>query len=186
MLVVKKLFKYLLIVLIFLGLSSFLWIKKIPLNYLSSFIGKMPAVDKHICTYTIQVGGNSMAPIVYPGSSLELNRCFTEADLSLGTLILFTKDSESHLAIIRHILPLDPVVYKVSNERPHERLQDIVIEEIAAINKSVDTSRSSYQPPADLNTFIINPNEYVSDLYLGKIPRGYGLEMADVERTSIF
>jgi hypothetical protein len=61
-----------------------------------------------------------------------------------------------------------------------------VIEEIAAINKSVDTSRSSYQPPDDSDAFIINPDEYMLDLYLGKIPLGYGLEMADVERTSIF
>ncbi len=184
--IIKKAFKYLFITLIVLAISSPLWISRLSLQHLSFFVGKSQVADKYLCQYSIQVSGDSMAPVVVQGSSIELDRCFDESDLSEGMVVLFGKDEEYHLGIIRHILPLDPIIYKISNERPNERLQDIVREEIVAISKDIDTSNSSYQPKESFDSLILDPKEYVSDLYLGKIPRGYGEEMAEVEKTSIF
>lgn len=183
---IKKVFRYLLFSFIILVLFSPLWVSKIPMKYLSFLVGKTSVADKYICKYSVQVSSDSMSPIISQGSSVELNRCFTKEDLSEEIIVLFGKDSEYRLGIIRHILPLDPVIYKVSNEIPNERLQDIVFEEIIAIGEDVDTNKSIYKPPEDLNSLVLDPNEYLSDLYLGKIPRGYGIEMAEVEKTNIF
>lgn len=184
--IIKRILKYLLIVLIVSIVFFPLWIGKVPLEYLSFLIGKNSIADKYICKYSIQVSGDSMTPIISKGISIELNRCFEESDLAEGMVVLFGKESDYHLGIIRHILPLNPVIYKISNERPNERLQDIVKEEIVAISKDVDTGNSTYKPPQDLDSLVINPDEYVSELYLGKIPRGYGVEMAEIEKTNIF
>lgn len=182
----KKIFKSLLVTFAVLLLSSPIWISKIPLNYITFLIGKSSIIDQQVCNYSIQVGGDSMSPLIPQGSSIKLNRCFSEADLTEGMVILFNKNSEYHLSIIRHILPLNPPVYKISNEKPNERLQDIIREEVIAIGKNIDTSSSVYKPPQDLDSFILNANDYVSKLYLGKIPRGYGEEMAEVEKTTTF
>lgn len=184
--IIKKLFKYLFIIVVLLILSFPFWISKVPLQHLSFLVGKSQIADNYLCKYPIQVSGDSMSPVISQGSSIELNRCFDENDLSEGMVVLFGKDSEYHLGIIRHILPLDPIIYKISSERANERLQDIIKEEIVAISKDIDTSNSSYQLEESLESLILDPKEYVSDLYLGKIPRGYGEEMAEVEGTSTF
>lgn len=184
--IISKLFKYLLITIIVLVLFSPLWISKIPVRYLSFFIGKTPVLDQYLCQYSLKVGSDSMMPFLSPGSLVNLNKCFEESDLLEGNIVLFNKNSELHLAVIRHILPLDPVIYKVSNERPNERLQDIILDEIIAINQDIDTSSSNYQSNQEIDSFILDPEECVSALYLGKIPKGYGVEMAEVEKTTSF
>jgi hypothetical protein len=184
--VVGKLLKYLVFVFLILLFSFPLWIGQVPLGKLSSLIGKTQLLDKYICNYSIKVAGDSMAPVISSGTNLVLNRCFREEDLSAGTVVLFGKNEDYHLGIIRHILPLDPVIYKISNERPNERLQDMVLAEIVAINKEIDTSKSVYKGPQDLDSLILDKDEYVHELYLGKIPRGYGEEMAEVKKTDTF
>ncbi|MGD9129244.1 MAG: hypothetical protein PVJ09_02040 [Candidatus Woesebacteria bacterium] len=186
MTIIKKLAKYLFCLLILFILLSPLWIKMVPLNYLSSLTGKTSVFDKYLCNYSVQVHGDSMAPIISEGSFIGLDRCFIETELTEGTVVLFGKGSNLHLGIIRHVLHLNPVVYKVSNERPHERLQDIIKEEIVAINKDIDTSASNYQAKQSEESFILDPSEFLSDLYLGKIPKGYGVEMAELEKTTLF
>lgn len=182
----KKLIKYLLIVsVLFLILSPF-WVKLVPMKYLSSLIGRTTFVDNYLCNYSINVASDSMAPLIAPGSSVGLNRCFEKKDLTVGTIVLFGKNSDLHLGVIRHVLNLDPVIYKISNERPKERLQDMIGEEIVAINKEIDTSGSKYKLDQPEESLILDPNEYLSDFYLGKIPRGFGEEMAEVERTNVF
>lgn len=184
--IIKILFKYLLITFVVLVISSPVWINKVPLHHLFFLVGKSQVADKYLCKYPIQVKGDSMSPVITQGSSIELDRCFDESDLSEGMVVLFGKDSEYHLGIIRHILALDPIIYKISNERPNERLQDIVKEEIIAIDQDIDTSNSSYQLKDSLESLILDPNEYLVDFYLGKIPKGYGEEMAEVEKTTTF
>lgn len=184
--IIKKIIKFLLIILIILVFISPLWIKLIPFEYLLPLTGKIAKVDEYVCKYKVNVSGDSMNPFISPGSSIELNRCFDEEELTLGTVVLFDDNSNLRLGIIRYVLSLDPKIYKISNERPNERLKDTIFEEIIAINKDIDTGNSSYQLVEDLDSFIINPDEYVSELYLGKIPKGYGVEMAEVEKTDVF
>jgi len=184
--IVKKLFISLLTFFVVLIFSSPFWTNRVRLKNFNFLVGKLPAIDKYLCWYSVKVTGDSMSPIIASGSSIELNRCFDESDLSEGTVVLFGKKSDYHLGIIRHIVLLDPTVYKISNERPNERLQDVVVEEIKAVNNKIDTSRSIYQPQVNPETFILNPEEYVKELYLGKIPKGYGVEITKVKKTNIF
>ncbi len=184
--IIKKVIKSLLIVLIILIFLSPLWIKSVPFEYLLPLTGKITKVDEYVCKYPVNVGGDSMSPLISPGSSIELSRCFNESELTEGTIVLFDDNSNLRLGIIRHVLSLDPKIYKVSNERPNERLKDAIVEEIVAINKDIDTSNSSYQLVKDLDSFIINPDEYISDLFLGKIPKGVGIEKATMIKTNEF
>jgi hypothetical protein len=184
--IIKKLLRSFFILFIILLVSFPLWVGKIPLKYLSFFIGKTAVSDHYICKYPVKISGDSMAPLIPQGTTITLDRCFSQSDLSVGTVVLYDKNSESHLAVIRHVLNLDPLVYKISNEQSNQRLIDVIISEIVAVSNDFDINNSSYQSTTDPDSFIINPKEYVSKLYLGKIPRGYGVEMAQVEETNIF
>jgi hypothetical protein len=183
---IKIIFKNLFILLIILIFTTPLWLNKIPLKYFSNFIKKVPLVDKYACQINVQVSGDAMSPLISQGANITLNRCFSTNNLSIGTVILYDKNSESHLSVIRHILNLNPIVYKISNEQLNQRLQDIIFENIVAISNDFDINNSSYQPKGNSDSFLINPKEYISELYLGKIPRGVGIEIAKVEKTDTF
>ncbi len=127
-----------------------------------------------------------MNPLITPGSFVELNRCFQEEDLIEGTVILFNDDSSLRLGIIRHVLTLDPIVYKVSDEKAPELLHDVIKEEIAGTTKSVDISKSKYQPKQETESLILDANDFLTDFYLAKIPKGVGIEAATIERTTSF
>jgi len=184
--IIQKIFKWFFYFFLLLIITIPFWISKVPLEHISFLVGQTPVVDKYLCEYEVKVSGDSMSPLIEPGTTIKLNRCFDEGDLTEGIVVLFGKDGEYHLGVIRHILPLDPVIYKISNERPNERLQDMVLTEITAISTEIDTSRSSYQFNESIESLVLDPTDYVSDLYLGKIPRGVGIEMAEVEKTDSF
>jgi len=184
--VAKILLKNFLILSIILILASPLWLNKIPLKYFPSFINKAPLVNKYACQTTIKVSGDSMSPLIPQSTTITLNRCFSQDDLTVGTVVFYEINSQSHLSVIRHILNLNPIIYKVSNEKPNQKLQDIIKEEIIAISNDFDITNSSYQPTVNPDSFIINPNEYISEFYLGKIPKGFGIEMATVKKTNTF
>ena len=187
---IRKLTKYLLVAILvnvlILVFSLPLWIKAIPNKYISPLTGKVAVVDNLVCTFSTQVGGESMSPLIAPGSLLKLNRCFKESDLTEGTIVLFNDNSNLRFGVIRHLLPLNPVVYKVSDEKTPELLRDVIKEEITAINKDVDVSKSRYQTKQGAESFILNADEYLSDLYLAKIPKGAGIETATLEKTTSF
>lgn len=188
--VIKKLAKYLLAIIlvnVLILIFSFpVWIKAIPNKYISLLTGKVAVVDNLVCTFSTQISGESMNPLIAPGGSLELNRCFEEEDLAEGTIVLFKDDSDSRFGIIRHVLPLDQVVYKVSDEKAPELLRDVIKEEIIAINKSVDVSKSKYQAEQKTESFILDSSEFLIDFYLAKIPKGTGIETASLEKTTSF
>lgn len=187
---IKKLTKYLLAIIlvnVLILIFSFpVWIKAIPNKYILLLAGKVGVIDNLVCTFSTQISGESMSPLIAPGGSLQLNRCFEEEDLTEGTIVLFKDDSGSRLGIIRHILPLDQVVYKVSDEKAPDLLHDVIKEEITAINKSVDVSKSKYQAEQKTESFILDSSEFLTDFYLAKIPKGAGIETASLEKTTSF
>lgn len=171
---------------LFLIFLTPLWIKAIPNKYLLPLTGKTTLVDKLVCNTSTKISGQSMSPLIKPGSSVDVNRCFEADNLAEGTVVLFNNNQSLRIGIIRHLLPLDPIIYKVSDEKAPELLHDVVKEEITGIIKNIDTSQSKYQTKQDPGSFILDADEFLTDLYLGKIPRGYGIEMATVEKTNIF
>ncbi|MDD4937633.1 MAG: hypothetical protein PHX34_01225 [Candidatus Shapirobacteria bacterium] len=184
--IIKKLLKYLLLLIILLALTSSLWLKIIPQKYLSPFVGKSSIVDNVICNFSTKISGESMNPIITPGTSVDLNRCFKENDLTKNTIVMYLDNSDFRFGIIRHVLTLDPPVYKISDEKAPELLHDIIKEEIVGITHNIDVSKTKYETKQKTESFIFNPDEYLFNLYLGKIPRGYGIEMAEVEETTQF
>ncbi|MDD4938415.1 MAG: hypothetical protein PHX34_05440 [Candidatus Shapirobacteria bacterium] len=184
--VIKKLLKYLLLLIILLALTSSLWIKVVPQKYLSPFVGKFPVVDNVICNFSTKISGESMNPIITPGTSVNLNRCFKENDLNQDTVVLYLDNSNFRFGIIRHVLTLNPPVYKISDEKAPELLHDIIKEEIIGVTHNIDVSKTKYKTKQETESFILNADEYLFNLYLGKIPKGYGIEMAEVEKTSQF
>jgi len=125
-------------------------------------------------------------PIISAGETLNLSRCFEIADLREGSLVTFYENASLRFGIIRHILPLDPPVFKVSNEKTPELFHDLLAEEIVAMTNDIDTGGSKYQASQDTESFIIKPGDYISDFYLAKIPKGMGLENSSLEKTSVF
>jgi len=87
--IIKKLLKYLLLLAILLDLTSSLWLKVVPQKYLSPFMGKFSAVDNVICNFSTKISGESMNPIITSGTSVDLNRCFKENDLTQNTIVLY-------------------------------------------------------------------------------------------------
>lgn len=184
--VIKKLARYLLISLLILIVAFPLWIKAVPNKYLSLLTGKVGVVDQLVCNFSTKVGGESMSPLIVPGSVVELNRCFEKEDLTEGTVVLFNDGSNLKFGIIRHILLLDPVVYKISDEKAPELLHDVIKEEIAGIAKNIDVSKSKYQAKQETESFILEADEFLTDLYLARIPKGAGIETATLEKTASF
>jgi len=180
---VKKLLGYLLILLV---LSSPVWFKAIPSKYFTAFVGKSKIVDKLLCNFSTKVSGESMNPVITPGTSVGLTRCFAEKDLSQNTVVLYRDGSSLRFGIIRHILSLNPVVYKISDEKAPELLHDIIKEEIVAITHDINVGKSKYQAKQSAESFILSPDDFLSDFYLAKIPKSMGLETATVEKTSLF
>lgn len=127
-----------------------------------------------------------MEPLVRSGTSIALSRCFEESDLVEGTVVLFDDNSGLRLGIIRHVLPLEPAVYKISDEKAPELLHDAVKEEIVGITSSIDVGQSKYQAKQKTESFILDSNEFLTDFYLAKIPRGAGIETSTIEKTTSF
>lgn len=183
---IKKVAKHLTFLLVFFLLFLLVWLKLTPSKNLSNLLGKSQLVDKYLCTYSTKVGGQSMNPLIPPGTSVSLTRCFEDQDLTEGVIVLYQDDSNLRFGIIRHILALTPVVYKISDEKAPELFHDIVKNEIAGINQEIDVSGSKYSAKQDAETFILKSDQYLTDLYLAKIPKGAGIESATLEKASSF
>lgn len=186
MTIFKKLIRYIAITLIVLIALSPLWLRVVPTKYISPLTGKLGIVDTVVCNFSTKVSGESMIPLINPGSSVTITRCFESSDLTEGTVVLFNDGSNLRIGIIRHVLKLDPIVYKVSDEKSPELFHDIIKEEIEGITKSIDVSKTKYKPKQEEESFIINPNEFLIDLYLAKIPKGMGIEVGIIEKTNSF
>jgi hypothetical protein len=127
-----------------------------------------------------------MGPIIAPGASIKLTRCFNEKDLTDNTVILYKDNSILRFGVIRHILPLDPIVYKISDEKAPDLLHDIIKENIVGITHDFDLSKTKYQIKATTESFVLSSDEFLSDFYLAKIPKGMGIEMITPEKTNTF
>lgn len=184
--VVKRINRNLLVLLLMLIFTLPLWVGVVPTKYTSLLTGRIAVVDRVLCNFSTKVNGRSMNPLITSGSKLDLNRCFKKKDLTIGTIVLFEDGSGLRLGVIRHVLPLDLIVYKVSDEKAPELLHDVIITEISAINKSVDTNKSKYQAKLETEAFILDTSKYLSDIYLAKIPKGVGIESAAIEKTALF
>jgi hypothetical protein len=184
--ILKRLLRAFLILCFILLISSPFWIKSVSLHVPQFLIGKLKLADKYLCTYTAQISGQSMSPLLATGSSLSLDRCFNENDLREGTVVLFEDGSSARVGIIRHILSLENRIYKISDEKAPTLYHDKVLEEIVAISNDIETSQSVYVSEGDEDKFILSADEYLSELYLAKIPKGSGLENSEIEKTQTF
>lgn len=167
-------------------MASPLWFKLLPNHLVSPLTGKSALTDKYLCSYPLHISGQSMNPLVTPGTDITLNRCFNQTDLAVGTIVLFNQGQTPHLGIIRHILPLEPLVYKISDEKAPQLLHDCIYEDIIAITNQINTDNSTYRPSQDTQSFIIDSKEFVSDIYLAKMPKGTGIEMSTPQKTTTF
>ncbi len=183
---ISNLAKSLLFIFIFILLTLPLWLRHLPNNLISPLIGKSALTDKFLCQYQIKISGQSMNPLITPGTDIILNRCFNQTDLAIGTIALFNQGQTPHLGIIRHILPLEPIVYKISDEKAPQLLHDCIYGDIIAITNQINTDNSIYRSEKDIQSFIIDSKEFVSDLYLAKIPKGTGIEMSTPQNTTTF
>lgn len=184
--IIKKLAKYLILTLVILIIASPLWLRVVPTKYITLITGKVGFIDRVVCNFSTKVSGQSMNPLIAPGSSVEINRCFEDGDLTEGTAILFNDGSNLRIGIIRHILPFNPVVYKVSDEKAPELFHDVIAEEITGVAEGVDTSKSKYEAKQGVNAFVLEANDYLADFYLAKIPRGSGVEASTSQKTTSF
>jgi len=184
--IIKKLVQNLLVLIGIVIISCPLWIKSVPPKYFSALTGKSSIIDKYVCDFSAEVVGESMSPVITPKTRISLSRCFEETDLTEGTVVLFDDGSYLRYGIIRHVIPLTPIVYKVSDEKAPELFHDVTKKEIAGMTKSIDISQSKYQAKQEVESFILDPSEFLTDLYLGKIPKGMGIEMTTVEKTTSF
>jgi len=184
--ILLSLLKSLLFIFLILLLASPLWFKLLPNHLLSSLTGKSALTDKYLCSYPLHLSGQSMNPLIAPGTDITLNRCFNQTDLTTGTIVLFNQGQTPHFGIIRHILPLEPIVYKISDEKAPQLLHDCIYKDIIAITNQINTSDSVYRSEKDIQSFIIDSKEFVSDLYLAKIPKGTGIEMSTPQKTTTF
>lgn len=186
MTIINKIIR-LFLVLIFVALVfSPFWIKLVPIKSLSGLLGKVQVVDKFLCSYSIKASGESMNPIIPAGEKVNLTRCFEEKDLTEGTIVLFNDGENLRFGLIRHVLPLAPIVYIVSNEKFPQGLRSVVKSEIIAIASGVDTKKTKYEKEQDAQSFILKPDEFISELYLAKIPKGQGIETSRLEKANTF
>ncbi len=184
--IIKKLLRTILI-LCFISLVSFpFWIKFVPLRFPQSLSEKFGFADKYLCSYSVQISGQSMSPLLATGSSLSLDRCFSENDLREGTVVLFEEGSSVRMGIIRHILSLENTIYKISDEKTPTLYHDKLFEEIVAISNDVETTQSVYVLEGDEDNFILSADKYLSEFFLAKIPKGLGLENSEIEKTQVF
>lgn len=168
-------------------ITSPLWLRLIPAKYSSTLVGKSTTIDKYLCNFSTRVHGESMSPVVSPGTSILLSRCFEKEDLTESSVVLFNDGSNARLGIIRHILPTNPIVYKVSDEKAPKLFHDVVESEIVGVTHNVDISSSTYKPEKrELESFILKSDKYLSELYLAKIPKGIGIEASTLEKTMVF
>jgi len=184
--VIKKITKYLFISIVILVLVSPYWMKFVPTKYFAGLLGKTQLVDKYLCNYSIKVGGQSMNPLIPAGTSVNLTRCFEEQNLIVGAVVLYQDNSNLRFSIIRHVLPTNPIVYKISDEKAPELLHDIVQSEIRGITHDIDVGKSSYKGGQDAESFILKSDEYLTELYLAKIPKGAGIETSTLEKVTTF
>ena len=169
--IIKTIIKYLLmLILVSIFFASF-WIKFIPTKYFSLLTGKLVVVDKYICNFSTKINGEAMSSLIISGTEVEISRCFKETDLIENIFVLYNDGSSLRPGIIRHILSLDPIIYKISDEKAPQLLHDVIKEEIIGINKNIDVRKSNYQTKQKSESFILNANEFLTDLYLAKIPR---------------
>jgi len=184
--ILLSLLKSLLFIFLILLLASPLWFRLIPNHLISPLTGKSALTDKYICSYPLHISGQSMDPLVAPGTDITLDRCFKDSDLKIGTIVLFNQGQTPHLGIVRHILPLEPIVYKISDEKAPQLLHDVIVGDIIAITNQINTDNSIYRSEKDIQSFIIDSNDFISDIYLAKIPKGTGIEMSTPQKTTTF
>ncbi|HAU99142.1 MAG: hypothetical protein UX04_C0001G0162 [Microgenomates group bacterium GW2011_GWF2_45_18] len=184
--ILKKVTRYVFVTLIIFLLATPLWIKAVPTKYISRMTGKVALVDRVVCDFSTTVVGKSMNPLITPGSAVKMSRCFENEDVIEGVVVLFHDGANLRFGIIRHVLPLSPIVYKVSDEKAPELLHDVILEDIAGITKDIDVRKSSYQPKQDAESFVLDSDEFLTDFYLAKIPKGAGIETSTVEKTTLF
>lgn len=163
-----------------------LWIKFVPTKYVTLLTGKLDVVDSVVCNFSVKVVGESMNPLIAPGSTVKVDRCFGEENLNEGTVIMFDDGSNSRFGIIRHVLALDPVVYKVSDEKASDLLHDVIKAEVIGIASDIDVSDSKYQAKQGVEEFILDADEFLSDFYLASIPRGMGIESSVMKEGTVF
>jgi hypothetical protein len=184
--IVKFLLRSLAVLIVLLLLTSPLWIKKVPIENVRFLIGYIDAVDKYLCEYTIPASGQSMDPIIPIGSPITLDQCFTQEEVGVGTVVLFKEGTDIRLGIVRLILPLEPKVYKISNEINYGQLKDKILSDIVAINNEVDTSQTKYVETNSVDAYLLDPSTIFEYFYLTAVPIGVGIENAEILPTTVF
>ncbi|MFH1648845.1 MAG: hypothetical protein ABIA11_03945 [Patescibacteria group bacterium] len=123
-----------------------------------------------------------MSPIIQEGLTIAFNKCFEKNELDSGLVILYRDNENLRLGIIRDIQDFGRFVYKVSNERDLNKLQDVLPDDVVAIYE-IDTSQTKYKTSNDAAVAEVDFEDYMSNAYLGTIPKGMDVENSTVQQS---
>lgn len=161
---------------------AFIWIKFVPSSKIPFLKDNDNFITQAICSYPIKVSGDSMSPILQGGQTISSNKCFEKNELDSGVVILYRDNKDIRLGIIRDIQNLGRLVYKVSNERDLNKLQDVLPDDVVAIYE-IDTSQTKYGTSNDTVVAEVDFEDYMTNAYLGTIPKGMGIETSTVQQS---
>jgi hypothetical protein len=166
--------------------AAFIFLKLQPFAKLDFFkeIKSDNIVSKTICSYRLKIGGDSMVPILENGKTYVFNKCFDEKNIEDNTVILYDDNKVPRTGIIRYTQNYGRLVYKVSNEREAQNIQDVLPTDIYAIYIT-DISNTNYteQSTKEVNTDF---SEYMDDFYLASLDIDLGIESGKLKEDDEF
>ncbi len=180
----KKIILIIIIIFVLLIVGAALFIRFVPVEDIDFIRESDSPVAEAICSYPVTISSESMVPFFSADETVTFDKCFESDEIIVGAVVVYEGGGAQRLGIVREIQDEGRLVYKVSNEARPQDLANVLEDEVLGINDT-DTSSSvyDYSDVEEINTELL---EYMSEAYLGTIPRGAGLETADIQRASDF
>lgn len=181
----KKWLKNILIILPVLLISLLIIIKFQPSVKINFLKESNNPVSNLICSYPVKISGDSMSPILEPDQTYTFNKCFDQETIKKDTIILYNDNSTPRTGIIRYTQDYGRFVYKVSNERESQRIQDVLPKDISAVFIT-DISNTKYHE--DKENIIVEEDKlfdtYMEYVYIGSLDKRLGIESGEVKQSS--
>ncbi|MFH1536991.1 MAG: hypothetical protein ABID45_03325 [Patescibacteria group bacterium] len=120
-------------------LGAVLWVFMMPADKMTFIKNKDSALGKVACVYPAVPKGDSMNPVLSGGRPYFFQKCFSELDLAIDTIVVYKKNSNKRIAVIRGI---QNGSYQVSQEQNKDNLITINFNEIIGIQyvpKQIET-----------------------------------------------
>ncbi|MCL5094354.1 MAG: hypothetical protein M1355_04450 [Patescibacteria group bacterium] len=159
--------------------------KFIPINKIPFISQGNNFAAKALCKYPVKVGSDSMEPFLKNGTTVDFDRCFESTELTNGKIIVYKESIVQRIAIIRGTQNAGRFVYRVSNEKNPQGLDNVLPSDIVAV-LDLDTSASKYVANEQDLAVDQNIEHYMSEAYLAAIPKGSGIELATLAKTTEF